>query len=328
MCPRNRRTRVWLTLALVPVCAVSAAACGSGGGDKPRARSGAATAAPAGTTTTTAPAPNLRAVPLRSTYETRDRIISRDGGISVALPDGTSLWLFGDTGVFERDLATGQLESTEFIDGSTAMRAKTADAIVPTGIELPAGAPARFLPVPDNVYLPDGSGRPCNYDTAAFAARWPIGAAQFDPDHVIVTYSIVCVSQADGAAAAQAEGWGYLLYNWKTHAFDHGPDDVFAPSPSGTRYPSSRLFVSPGVAQGQVTFFSSQCLTMNIVLCAEGGVWSTSMPATVAALSDPASYQSKPIATDGASTWGPLSVSVGRYPEGLRLVESSTIVGG
>ena len=36
-------------------------------------------------------------------YETATRRVSRDGGISVALPDGRALWLFGDTGIYEAD---------------------------------------------------------------------------------------------------------------------------------------------------------------------------------------------------------------------------------
>jgi hypothetical protein len=51
------------------------------------------------------------------------------------------------------------------------------------------------------------------------------------------------------------------------------------------------------------------------------------MPATVAAISNPASYHPVPLTTDGAGTFSPLSVSVGKYADGLRLVELADIAG-
>ena len=86
--------------------------------------------------------------------------ISRDIGISAQLPDGHQLWLFGDTGIWQRD-SSGKWHQGRFIPGSTAMLAKGARGQVPSGGELPSGTPAIFLPTPHNVYLPDGSGKPC-----------------------------------------------------------------------------------------------------------------------------------------------------------------------
>jgi hypothetical protein len=148
----------------------------------------------------------------------------------------------------------------------------------------------------------------------------------FDATHVIVTYSIVCVTRTEGDPTAHAEGWGYLLYNWQTGRFDRGPTDVFAPDTHGTLYPASRIFVSPRVDGGRITLYASEC-TKQLVTCATGQVWSTTMPATIAALSNPASYRTTPLPIAGSSTWTPLSVSVGRYGEGLRLVELTDIVG-
>ena len=44
----------------------------------------------------------IKGIPVKSKYETKTRVVSRDGGGSVALPDGHDLWLFGDTGIFQR----------------------------------------------------------------------------------------------------------------------------------------------------------------------------------------------------------------------------------
>jgi hypothetical protein len=87
------------------------------------------------------------------------------------------------------------------------------------------------------------------------------------------------------------------------------------------------IFGSPQVADGKITLFSWQCDEMQVVLCRRGGVWSTTMPATTLALSDPASYKLTPLRIDGDGAWQPLSASVGRYETGLRLVEMTTIVG-
>jgi hypothetical protein len=267
---------------------------------------------------------DANAVPVHSNYETATRVVSRDGGGSVALPDGHDLWLFGDTVVYQRT-GTGPWRSTTFIDGSTAMLTKATQGSVPSGGEVPAGIPQRFIPVPKGVYLPDGSGRPCTYDTAAFPARWPTGAAMLTKTEVLVTYSIVCVTTPGGHAKTRAEGWGYMLYNWKTHHIDQSPRDVFKPHKNGAAFGPSRIFGTPRVNQGNVTFFSSQCTSVKSIGCAAGRVWSATVKATPAALSNPASYKPVSLATDGK--WQPLSISVGHYGNGLRLVEMATILG-
>jgi hypothetical protein len=325
--PFRRGRSVALIMAVAVLAAGVVASCGGndGGGTK-RART-PSSRPPVRTTPRTPPPKPVNAVPIHSVYETATRTISRDGGISVRLPDGTDLWLFGDTGVYERN-GSNPWASTNFIDGSTSMLAKTAAGSVPSGIELPAGIPERFIPVPDDVYLPDGSGQPCTYDTAAFPARWPIGTAMFNENEVIVTYSIVCITkELDGQAVSRAEGWGYLLYNWRTRTIVQGPADVFPPPTSGALFPPARIFGSPHVENGTITLFSSQCDEMELVICRRGGVWSTSMPATTRALSNPASYKVTPLALASSEAWQPLSASVGHYGDEVRLVEMTTIVG-
>ncbi len=270
----------------------------------------------------------IRAVPLHSSYETTTRAVSRDVGISVALPDGHDLWLFGDTGIFQR-AGTAAWQETGFIDGSSALQARRARGQVPRGADYPTGVPRRFIPVPKNVYLPDGNGRSCNYDTAAFPARWPTGAAVMatNKSEVVVTYAEVCITHTpDGGSAIQPEGWGYMLFNWRTQRIDRGPIDVFTPERSGAAIPASKILGWPQFDGDQLTLFTSHC-TSFFVVCKQGQVWSATMPATAAAMRKRASYQLHPLTTDGSGTWEPLTISVGRYSDGWRLIELTSIAG-
>ena len=230
-----------------------------------------------------APRASIRGVPVKSKYETKNRVISRDGGGSVALPDGHDLWLFGDTGIFQRS-GSGPWKSTGFIDGSSAMLTKTTKGAVPSGGEIPAGVPTRFIPTPRGVYLPNGSGKPCTTKTAAFPARWPTGAAILSKYEVFVSYSIMCVTTPGGHATSRAEGWGYMLYNWKLHRIDHGPVDVVKPQKNGAQLAVSKIYGSPQINSGVVTLFSSQCTHQKSIGCASGLVWAVSVPATPGAL--------------------------------------------
>jgi hypothetical protein len=102
----------------------------------------------------------IHGVPLNSSYENANRAISRDIGVSVALPDGHELWLFGDTAILTLG-SDGSWHITGFIDGSTAMLARLTRGQVPHGGEYPFGVPSRFISSPNDVYLPDGSGHSC-----------------------------------------------------------------------------------------------------------------------------------------------------------------------
>ncbi len=261
-----------------------------------------------------------------SSYETPSRVLSRDIGISVALPDGHDLWLFGDTSIFTQN-PSGAWIYTDFIDGSTALEGRDVRGQIPSGAELPSGSPSRFIPVPNDVYLPDGSGRPCvkGNATAAYSARWPTGAA-VRPDNtseILVTYIEVCVTEPPGGTAStQTEGWGYLLYNWRVHRIAVGPIDVFKPSSDGAPLAPSDAFGWPVYVNGQPTLFSSRC-TSQFLSCGSGDVWT----ATTSTLSDPTSYKPRPMAIAGTTTWEPISISVGKYSNGLRLIETTSIGG-
>ena len=274
---------------------------------------------------------NIQAVPVRSSYESATRNIYRDIGISVVLPDGHELWIFGDTNVLQHT-AKGWT-SMHFIDGSSAIEAHYTRGEVPHGGEYPTGTPGQFVPSPTHVYLPDGSGRPCvkGISDAAFPARWPTGAAVMpnNTSDVLITYAVVCVYHPPGAPQSQNEGWGYVLYNWRRKRFDHGPVDVFKPRTDGAAFPSAGEFGSPVFENGQLTLFSSSCVSQYLG-CSGGQVSAVTMAPTTAALDNPSSYASyslQQLSTDGSAPWAPLSISVGQYPTGLRLIEWTTIGG-
>jgi hypothetical protein len=61
--------------------------------------------------------------------------------------------------------------------------------------------------------------------------------------------------------------------------------------------------------------------------CANGLVWAVTVKATPGALDKPGSYKPVAIRTDGASKWQPLSISVGRYGNLMRIVALASITG-
>ena len=271
-------------------------------------------------------AASVRDAQIRSSYETPTRTLSRDIGVSVALPDGHDLWLFGDTSIYTRNKAGAWLD-TGFVDGSTALEGRYAPGQVPRGAEMPTSTPTRFVPVPEDVFLPDGSGRKCTKGiaNAAFSARWPIGAAVLDTNtsEVVVTYSEVCVTvDQNGNTAVRAEGWGYMLYDWRARHIALGPIDVFKPHANGAPLAPSHTFGWPVFVDGHLTLFSSSC-TAQYLTCGGGRVWSV----TTSTLSNPNSYHPRQLATDGTLPWQPLSISVGKYGSELRMIETISIGG-
>src|SRR5262249_28417939 len=114
-------------------------------------------------------------------------------------------------------------------------------------------------------------------------------------------------------------------YNWRTKKLVKLVD-VFAPQKNGAAIATSKMLGDPTFFNGQLTMYSSQCTT-NYVGCSSGSVMAVTMPATVDALSHGASYTVKRRFTEGTSLWAPLAISVGRYPSGLRLLETTSIKG-
>ena len=107
-----------------------------------------------------------------------------------------------------------------------------------------------------------------------------------------------------------------MLYNWRARRIALGPIDVFRPHANGAALAPSHVFGWPVFVNGQLTLFSSSC-TAQYLTCGGGHVWSV----TTSTLSDPNSYHPTPMTTDGSAPWEPMSISVGRYPTALRLIE-------
>src|SRR5262249_327615 len=141
--------------------------------------------------------------PLVSAQETATQSIGRDGGITVPLPNGKVLWIFGDTPTY--NFQNGAWKLNGFIQGSSAGIGNYVQGQPPTKPlnELAVGQPStaqtvatQFLP-PPAVYLPDGSGKVCNKANGgpqAGAVRWASGAALMaDKTNVFVPYISACV---------------------------------------------------------------------------------------------------------------------------------------
>ena len=234
--------------------------------------------------------------PVLSRTETPNMSLARDGGLSLPLPNGRDFWIFGDSPRFQ--WVKGRWKIAGFILGSTAAQRKFTPGKMLGGplTETWPGHPTKmtnqqklFLANP-KLYMPDGSGRGCtraNGGSAVESVRWITGAALMpDKTHVLIPYLEVCVL---GAQGYWSEGWGFTLYNYKTNQFSMKPYDVFRPQPSGATIAMRQSFGSPIIRNGKVTFYSWEC-------CASGrSVYTTTMPANVAALKKPASYVPKPV---------------------------------
>jgi hypothetical protein len=280
-------------------------------------------------------APSMAPAPVLSLYENPSRSVTRDDGLSVALPNGSDLWIFGDTAVYNND-GSGKMVVSAFIPGGTAAEGPYATGQVPTSLtEVPnpgrplspsaGNPPGAYMPTPTDVYLPDGSGGRCTPAPGRYPARWPSGAALIpSTSDVLLTYVDVCVT---GSFQFDVEGWGFMEYNWRTNGLDLGPDDVFPPSPSGATLSPERQLGSPVINDGRVDLFSSNC-TVLYVSCLAGQTYFTTVLDTAPALSNPASYHVEPAVTDGSAIWQPAGIAVAKYPDApLRMIEMTGIAG-
>jgi hypothetical protein len=208
------------------------------------------------------------------------------------LPNGRNFWVFGDSPRFQ--WIKGRWRMNAFILGSTAAQRRFTPGKPPAGPlnEVWVGHPTRatntprqFLPNP-KLYMPDGSGRPCNRANGGSKAqqvRWVTGMALMpDRTNILMPYVEVCVL---GEFGYHSQGWGFTLYNYKTNKFSMKPYSVFPATPDGAPV-SSQVFGSPIIKGGKVTFYSWAWR-------ADGGIYTTTMNATVKALKKPASYEPK-----------------------------------
>jgi hypothetical protein len=247
--------------------------------------------------------------PVLTRSETSTVTLARDAGMSVALPNGRDFWVFGDTPRYH--FAKGKWTNRGFVAGSSAADGPYARGHIPKPLnEVYLGhkrstknGPTVFIPPPHNTYFPDGSGRECSRaNGAAEEGRWPAGVALMpNKSYVLVTYLLVCVPAVPNFTV---EGWGFVLYNWKTNRIAAGPIDVFKPARSGASLSPVKTFGSPIVSGSNVTLFSYTC-------CSPGSVYTTTVAANLAALSKPGSYVSH--AVSGLPTSFYLSVS-GKSP--------------
>jgi hypothetical protein len=188
-----------------------------------------------------------------------------------------------------------------------------------------APQPTRLVPTPTDLYVPNSAGKRCPQTPGTYAARWVTGAALMpDGSDVLITYEDNCVL---GPWNFPEEGWGFMEYDWQTNTISVPPTDVFAPATSGAALANEDSLGSPVIVNGSVTLYSTTCPPKSI-LCAGGGVFAVTMPATTAALETKANYVPQKIDTDGSVAWHPLFVNVGVYPSGLKLVEQTDLGGG
>jgi hypothetical protein len=242
------------------------------------------TSTPAGATVTTVLGPVL------SQVESSRITDLTDTGITVPLPNGEDLWVFGD---LERYLHKGGRHKSVwvkhgFVKGSNAAEGPYTQGQLPTpldnvrvGQSLSAtNQPTQFIPTPTDVYMKNGSSKRCTKAHGAkYPARWATGAALMpDSTNVLVTYIDICVVSPTNYPT---EGWGFMEYNWMENTISVAPTDVFPPTPGGATLPATEEFGSPIVANNEVTLFSSGH-------CPDGLY--TTIAANATALANPASY--------------------------------------
>jgi hypothetical protein len=269
--------------------------------------------------------------PVLAEGESPTAVLQRDAGLSVTLPNGRDLWIFGDTGEFAD--ASGWT-SSGFVSGSTAAKAHDKKGEIPAslrnigarGVVRSDGRPTQFLPSPTNVYLPDGSRKLCTASNGGiYSARWPTGAALLpDEKDILVSFVDVCVQSPTNYSV---EGWGFMEYAWRIDRIRVEPVDVFPPTMSGSKISPVDTLGSPLISNGSVTFFSSACTRLSII-CSTGNVYSATVADTMSALQDPQSYVPHPIQLNDPVGWQPMGIAVSSYPnEGLKLVEQTSIGG-
>ncbi len=259
--------------------------------------------------------------PLLSKSENPNVTLGRDGGFTVALPNGKDLWIFADTPRLE--WRKGGWKLVSYFGGSSAAIVPYTAGKPPTkstrlreiapGKKLgPKANAAPFIPTPTNVYMPNGSGKRCkktNGGGATNAVRWPLGGVLMpDKTNVLIPYALVCVQSM---YFYTPEGWGFTRYNWKTNKFSQHPRDVFLPRKDGSVFPREKLFGAPLIAKKKITFYSWQCCGV------DDGVYRTTVPATVAALRKRKSFAPE-VVTEVPATFG---LSVGPKSKTHRAVQ-------
>jgi len=209
-----------------------------------------------------------------------------DAGITVPLPNGTDLWVFGD--LVRYQYGKGAWKQHGFIFGSNAAEGPYSQGQLPAPLDnvkvgksvSATNQPAQFIPAPTDVYMKNGSGKLCTKANGArYQARWATGAALMpDSTNVLVTYIDGCIVSG---SSYTAEGWGFMEYNWSENTISVPPFDVFPPPTNGATLPETENFGSPVVTNNTVTLFSGSA-------CPDD--YYTTVAANTASLENPGSY--------------------------------------
>src|SRR4051812_671286 len=275
------------------------------------------------------PTPTTFLGPVLTRDENPVQTSGRDVGFSVPLPNGEALWIFGDTSTVE--YAGGAWKMTHFIAGGSAAIGPYTPGHVPAPMtevvvgraHRPDNQSSRFVPAPSNIRNPDGSGKVCNQGngSAEPGARWVTGAALLpDNVNVLVTFVGVCVMPP---ASISVQSFGFMEYDWVHNTISVPPVNVYAPVASGASLDRAKMFGSPVVTNNEVTLFSETC-------CQPAGDFhAATMPADLASLSNPASYESHVVPSLHSAVSGLMDATVAAYPDGqLRLVAMRDEQGG
>jgi len=263
----------------------------------------------------------LRPTPVLSSLERSGQIsLARDCGYSSPLPGdpARSLWLFCDTPVYVRKTGRdggARWSLQRFIEGSTAAvsppeaegRAPGAlsEVATPAGSRRPvAGSPAPFLAQPAGLVMP--GGLPCGLD-GSYAASWVSGVTLVPsaPD-LLITFNNYCVLSGTGGFVR--EGFGLAEYDPRTGALSHG-----------VTVPAGAALGSP-VFSGRYLYLYGPTCTGRISGRCTGTVLEARVPASLAAWSNPLSYQW--LAGGPSGTWTPdaaaaTGVIAGPRPSGV-----------
>src|ERR1700691_2647586 len=191
-----------------------------------------------------APSPTLVG-PVLAQLESSTVTDLTDAGITVPLPNGTDLWVFGDLVRYQYS-KKGTWKQNDFVFGSNAAEGPYSQGQLPApldnvkvGKSLSAtNQPTQFIPAPTDVYMNNGSGKLCTRANGArYQARWATGAALMPHStNVLVTYIDGCILSG---SSYTAEGWGFMEYNWSANTISVPPFDVFPPLTDGATLPET-----------------------------------------------------------------------------------------
>ncbi len=272
--------------------------------------------------------------PVLGVAETNNRVYDRDDGLSVALPNGQDLWVFGDTIVSTRVNRSSPWKERDISGssaGTTAIRRLTRlDPLREFQTGGPLGGvfmPTRFVPQPQNAYMSDGSGRAClRVFGAAWQARWASGAVLLHGGRLVfVTYHTACVVPP---SYFTVEGFGYMVIDIETRQIVAGPNDVYPPQIDGRSLPRDFTLGSPVLNGTKVSmYWAVTCPSGSPPTCTPQ-LQELTTGLSRASLMNQANYAPVPVSTVPGFNWSNGFMSVTRdRAHGFVAVNQSGITG-